>query len=332
MINIITIDFSKINGPGKVVKNLIKGLDKIKYPYVINKDINATKRCYIPNRLMALLKLQKAKSKVIVGPNLFVLPDEIPSYVKLRDTIYLQPSQWALDLWKMLGFNKALLKVWPTGIDTDSFYPVRQSNKKITVYHKKRSKQELEQIENTLQRMGLDYHKVTYGNYDEQEYRTILKSTSFIIWYGCHESQGIALQEALASGVPVLVFDVKSLSEQVPCPHWPSRIREFEVTSAPYFDSRCGIKTKDLNTLRQSIEFMVDNLKSFRPREFILENLSLAKQANELIKLYEHFGLSTEVDYDEKPMSNKEFSESKIEKITLMCLRLKRKLRICLRH
>ncbi|MBA7531355.1 hypothetical protein ES705_23567 [subsurface metagenome] len=324
MINIITIDFSKIRGPGKVVNNLIKGLDEIKYPYVINKDINATKRCYIPNRLLALLKLQKAKSKVIVGPNLFVLPDEIPSYVKLRDTIYLQPSQWTLELWNMLGFNRALLKVWPTGIDTDSFYPVHQSNKKITIYNKKRSIHELEQVETTLQQMGLDYHKVIYGNYDEQEYRNILKSTSFIIWHGCHESQGIALQEALASGVPVLVLDVKSLFEQVPCPRLPSRIRAFEVTSAPYFDNRCGIKTKDINTLRQSIEFMMDNLKSFRPREFILENLSLAKQANELVKLYEHYGLSTEDGYDEKPMSNNEYSDGIVGKIIHMFITLRK--------
>ena len=91
MINIITRDFSRTTGPDKVVRNLLRGLDKIGYPYVINKDINATKRCYMPNRRAPLLKLRIAKSKVTVGPNLYVLPHDIHWFVSLKKTIYLQP-------------------------------------------------------------------------------------------------------------------------------------------------------------------------------------------------------------------------------------------------
>ena len=81
-----------------------------------------------------------------------------------------------------------------------------------------------------------------------------------------------------------------------------------------------------MRDMKISIEFMMDNLKSFRPCEFILENLSLEKQANELVRFYEHFGLRTQDGYDEKPISNKEFSECRISRIILMLNMLEKKL------
>jgi len=319
MLNIITTDFSEINGPAKVVQNLIKGLEKIKYPYVINKDINATQRCYIPNRRTALLKLRKAKSRVIVGPNLFLTPYDIPWYISLRDTIYLQPSHETIESWELFGFNHAPMKVWATGIDTDSFYPVKCNNRKVTIYHKCRKKKELNQIENTLKEMGIDYYKVIYGGYNEKEYKEILKNTSFIIWHGHQESQGIALQEALASDIPILVCDVASWRDQVPRYSWPKPMHnlldKLRVTAVPYFDDRCGIKIIDLTKLKEAIEYMQDNLTEFQPREFIIENLSLEKQAKELISLYDRWGLHVEEGYGERLLSNEGFSDNRIIRV-----------------
>jgi len=312
MLNIITLDYSTVSGPSKVVLNLIKGLNKIKYPYVINKDINSTKRCYIPNRRAALPLIKKAKSKIIVGPNLYVLPNEIQWFIDFKDCIYVQPCQWALDLWKMLGFERATLKIWPVGIDTDSFYPQKSSQKKVTIYHKKRSKEELYVIENVLKKMNISYQKINFGNYDEESYRNILQNTSFMIWHGCHESQGIALQECLSSDIPVLVYDVRTLFEETgKAYYWPKQLNRFKVTAAPYFNSTCGLIINDLEQLKQSIEYMFDNLNKFSPREFILENLSLEKQAKDLIALYDQFGLNLQEGYQEHLLNKKDLSSAK---------------------
>lgn len=310
MINIITRDFSRATGPDKVVRNLLRGLDKIGYPYVINKNINATKRCYMPNRRAPLLKLRIAKSKVTVGPNLYVLPRDIHWFVSLKNTIYLQPCEWPAQLWRELGFRRAPIKVWPTGIDTDEFYPKNGiQEKKILVYHKMRDKSELEMIEKTLQEMRLHYHKIMYGSYKEADYKEAIWQSSFIIWHGRHESQGIAAQEAMACNIPILVCDVKSLFEEIGGYPWPESVRDFEVTAAPYFDERCGLKIMDLSKLKQSIEYMFDNLSQFSPRDYVLENLSLEKQALKFVQLWEYWGLTVKQGYSEELFTNADYRD-----------------------
>jgi len=311
MINIITKDFSGNRGPDKVVRNLVKGLDKVGYPYVINKDINATKRCYIPNRRAVLLMLRKAKSKVVVGPNLYVLPHDIDWFISLKNTVYLQPCEWAAQLWRELGFRRVPIRVWPTGIDTDEFYPRNGiQEEKILVYHKMRDKTELQMIEKTLQQMRLNYQKITYGSYKEADYKEALWRTSFVIWHGTHETQGIAMQEAMACNVPLLVCDIKSLFEEIGgYPFWPACVRNFKVTAAPYFDERCGLKIADLSKLEQSIEYMFDNLSQFSPRDYVLENLSLEKQALKFVQLWEHWDITVKQGYSEKLFINTNYRD-----------------------
>lgn len=286
MVNILTIDFSSITGPSKVVQNLIKGLNKIGYPYIINKDINVTPYCYIPNNRTALPYIKKTKSTVIVGPNLYVLPRDIPWFIDLNGCIYLQPCEWVVNLWKNCR-SKLVLKVWPVGIDTDAFSPKNnQTKKKIAIYHKMRSRNELNLIKAKLQQMKLDYNLILYGKYSEQIYKEILQQTSLLIWHGRHESQGIALQEAMACNVPILVCDVDSLAEGKNGYSWSPSLFKFKVTAAPYFDYRCGIKISDLSGLEQTVIEMLDNLPNYHPRQYILENLSLQKQAIEFVAFF----------------------------------------------
>lgn len=310
MINIITRDFSRTRGPNKVVRNLLKGLDKIGYPYVINKDINATKRCYIPNRRAPLLKLRIAKSKVTVGPNVYVLPHDIHWFVSLKNTIYLQPCEWTAQLWRELGFRRAPIKVRPTGIDTDEFHPKNGiQKKKILVYHKMRDKAELEMIEKTLQEMRLHYHKIMYGCYKEADYKEAIWQSSFIVWHGRHESQGIAMQEAMACNVPILVCDVKSLFEQRSGYSWPESLSNFKVTAAPYFDERCGLRMIDLSKLKQSIEYIFDNFSRFFPRDYVVENLSLEGQALKFVQLWEYWDLTVKQGYSEKLFTDTDYRD-----------------------
>ena len=117
-------------------------------------------------------------------------------------------------------------------------------------------------------------------------------------------SAGLAipsLNAVLASDVPILVCDVKSVVEEVGVNyHWHERDINFRVTAAPYFDSRCGKIIYDLEDLINGMKYMFDNLSNFKPREFVLENLSLDGQARKLLSFWEHWDLSYDEGLNEK--------------------------------
>ena len=88
--------------------------------------------------------------------------------------------------------------------------------------------------------------------------------------------------------VPILVLDALSLFDQYPSPMtmFPERLRSFRTSAAPYFDARCGIILDSMDRLEDGLHLMRERLDCFRPREFVLENLSLEKQAREFVSLF----------------------------------------------
>jgi len=301
MLNIISrsIVSSRTSGPRKVVENLIKGLDEIGYPYTINAQLDACARVWIHDDIDALREVVKLHNvAAVVGPNLYITPGQIPEDLDLSKILYIHPSPWVMDMWKENGFNRAPLAAWPTGIDTSVFSQSTQNKTSVLVYFKERYPEELAHVEKLLITKNINYTILHYGNYTEDTYQKLLATSRYIIWIGRQESQGIALEEALATNVPVLVWDVPRLG------HWQSTPASMAVfseqennfigaTSAHYFDTRCGIITKEKDTLSGDIDHFEKNWETFTPRQYILEELNLAKQARELIMFYQtHFNLS----------------------------------------
>jgi hypothetical protein len=88
---------------------------------------------------------------------------------------------------------------------------------------------------------------------------------------GSHESQGFAVQEALASNVPLIVLDADCIADEINQRH---RI-DVAATTVPYWDSRCGIKlTKPYDDVTNAIHQMKKEYGTYKPREFILDTLS----------------------------------------------------------
>ncbi|MEI8248964.1 MAG: hypothetical protein WCG07_00500 [Candidatus Taylorbacteria bacterium] len=314
MLNIISRSYveGEINGPQKVVTTLIKGLNKINYPYCINKDLTATSQVWIHDDPVAFEQACRRGIKALAGPNIYVLPRHIPKDIDLSSIVYIQPTEWITTFWKRLGFSACPIDVWPSAIDTDTFTARTQPEKgSVLIYHKQRSIEELDFVVNIFKKKNIPYQIIRYGSYEQKEYIDALKNTTYICWLGRHETQGIALEEALAMNVPALVWDVHALG------HWLPRKKDQDlytaeeliypdVTSAEYFDERCGIKTKDKDAIERSIDTMESNWRTYTPRDYIVENLNPEKQARALINLYQkHFNISYEQGIRETMRNNK---------------------------
>src|ERR1035437_5735629 len=294
MLNIISRSYveGEVNGSNKVVNNLIKGLKKLGYPYCINKDLQATSQLWIHDDPLALGEAARLKLEAIAGPNIYILPKNIPENINMSHLVYIQPSKWIRDFWLETGFKRCPLDVWPSAIDTEEFSErPRPQDGNVLIYYKQRYAEELDFIKDLLEKKSIKYEVITYGSYDQKEYVEKLKNSRYVFWLGRHETQGIALEEALAMNVPMIVWDVNSIGQ------WMPRIKDSKIytheestykntTSAEYFDERCGIKTKVQDEIESSIEKMEMDWNTFSPRQYILENLGLEKQARELLYLY----------------------------------------------
>lgn len=293
-----------VRGPKKVLYNTLKGLDDIGIKYVFNKPINEYKYNWIHDDQKAIIEAGFVGKPVLVGPNTAVLPKDLPIFRKKlpKGSIYIHPGKWSADVWKSLGYNEVKLDFWPAGIDIDEFgVPDRTKSSKILLYFKERDLALLEQAKNILKDLKLQYILIRYGFYEEQEYKKALQESRFGIWIGCSESQGIGLQEALATDLPMVVLDATSIFDTIPTYSgykFPKSLKSTRTTSVPYFDSRCGIVIEDIQYLEKTIKFMEKHVNDYSPRAFIKENLSLQKSAKQLIGFFKQMHIQTETSYN----------------------------------
>jgi hypothetical protein len=294
MLNIISraIVSKRTHGPRKVVENLMQGLDAIGVPYVLNQGLTATGALWIHDDPIALETLIKLHPEIaaVVGPNMYSTPRSLSNLTLPNTILWLSPALWVQEFWQASGFEHEPHAVWPVGIDTTRLAPDPSVKKDtVLVYVKQRSDAEVRRVTQLLKERNIPYTLMRYGTYAEAEYVRILKRARAIIWIGRSESQGIALQEALAADVPALVWDIPSFGS------WDGGGKErftaqelafTEATAVPYFSSACGLRFTKKEELPTILETFMEKLGSFSPRTYIAEHLSLAGQAQAFIELY----------------------------------------------
>jgi hypothetical protein len=265
----------KEKGPGKVVDNLIKGLDLSGIKYRINSDGDVNLILQNCNRLSGNL------SKCFLGPNICTLPIDnqyvmnMYSYNKL-----LVPSEWVKNLYKR-WIPEEKIEIWPVGIDTDKFTDKSKCEKEydFLVYFKRRNTQDLHSVLSKLKENNLTYKVLEYGNYVESEFIDFISKSKYGFVVDNCESQGIAIQEMMSCNLPLIVFDSKE---------WVDRGDQFkcESTSVPYWDSeRCGVVIDQIDDFNLSF---ID--RKYDSRDFITENLSLNSSILKLEKIIAYNG------------------------------------------
>ncbi len=280
-----------ITGPNKVVKSLVKGLGLIKFPYLINKQPIEGDVVWFHDDVKALVRFQNECNlgTCIVGPNIS-LTDNCD--IDHTNIILLQPSVWANQFCRQYRYDKSPTVVWAAGVDSEAFSrDDKQNRSTVLIYFKQRFEYELNMVENFLKNRNIKYDVIRYGSYKEEDYKKLLNTTKYVIWIGRQESQGIALLEALAMGVPMVVWDVLCAGHWNPVSKNDKKFfsqgeTAFDgATSCPYFNTDCGYVEKNFDELKNKISLMETNFLSFDPSKYVRDNLSPEKQAKVFLEI-----------------------------------------------
>lgn len=293
MLNIISLQAlrKKTTWPSKVAKNLMKWLDLIWEPYIINWNPKIFKNIYILDDENSFLNLDKFPDdcEILAWPILHWKKD-IPE--KIQDKYrFVYASNWIKNLWDKYEWHKNSI-VRPVWIDIYKYKPIITTKDKVIIYSKKREPKDIQYCENILQKLNIKYELISYDTwYREDYFMDILQKTKYCIRIWCSETQWIALEEILSMNIPILVWDIHKINDRSPKTEY-DRIsfqwneREEFATSAEYFSNSCWIRFYEKNKLENNIKIMEKDYKNFSPRKYIEENLSLEKQAKEILAFY----------------------------------------------
>jgi hypothetical protein len=274
----INISYNYIsNGPGKVVTNLILGLEKSGVEFKTNQSPLPEDKLLILQETQLLY--QNINNEKVIGPNICTLPIDNQYVMNQNYKKMIVPCEWVKQLY-MRWLPEEKLFIWAAGIDTDLFYDMSQKDKDIDclIYFKRRDESELKSVISLLTEHNQTFDIVRYGGYLEKDLIALLERSRYCIVVDKCESQGIAIQEIMSSNTPLLVWDTIV---------WDDRGDEFKIdaTSVPYWDDICGVKVSNFEELKNKFLFFISDLKKYKPRDFILENLTLDKSAKKIIEI-----------------------------------------------
>jgi hypothetical protein len=276
-----------------VVSNLCLGLDRLGVQYAVNvpfRHLRDDAALAVLGRGRYALRGYDRPNRIVAGIGLMTHPGEWPTLCDDYPVVrYLQHSAWTSAIYKPYFGSRCA--IWPVGIDTEAWKPERAvRNIDVLLYDKllwDRPAYEaalLQPLLALLQRRGLKFTVVRYGHYSEHEYRALLANTRSMIFLSPHESQGLAYQECLSSGVPILAWDQGWWLD-------PNRVKwgapNVPATSVPYFDARCGETFDGFKEFELKLDDFLARLRggSYDPRGFVLENLTLEARAQAFLEI-----------------------------------------------
>ena len=279
----------------KVFTSLCQGLDRTGAPYIKNLPFRRLEKddtVIVLGVGKGVLKGYDRPNPIVAGIGLMTHPAEWPDlFQQYPVKVYLQHSEWTAAIYRKYFGDHC--DIWPVGIDTDKWRPVRPAHEKdidVLVYDKimferdSMEKELLLPIIDCLDQERRSYRIIRYGTYQEEEFRDLLSQAKTMVFLCEHESQGIAYQEAMAMDVPLFAWDQGKWLD-------PNRFAwgetDVPATSVPYFDERCGMKFRNAIVFSETFKFFWDKATngSFSPRSYTLENLTLEKSARTMIEI-----------------------------------------------
>jgi hypothetical protein len=208
--------------------------------------------------------------RLLAGPNLVILPSDEPELMTAPEIdLCLVPSEWVKRLYEEDSPElQGRVAVWPAGVDP-SYWTPGEPSRRALVYVKRvdgqRNIQDVEvaRVRTTLEHAGFDVVLLEYGSFKPSAYRSALQRADLMVFFSPTESQCLALVEAWAADVPTLVWRCGRL-EYKGC--------VYEGSSAPYLSAATGATF--FGDFEDLIARWEELRRSFRPREWVLQNMT----------------------------------------------------------
>ena len=281
-------------GHKMVFLNLVKGLDRIGVPYRVNDFGHARRN---PEELACIvgkpevLSDHEWENPVLFGASVFSHPLNCPDlFERYPVRRILVPGEWMREMFEPYYGDR--VSAWPVGIDTDKWAPTGAPKDtdfllydKIHWDYERYAEELVRPIRDELDRRGLSYVGLRYGSYQPTDLAAALRRCRGAIVLGEHETQGIAYQQMLSSGVPVLAWDRGGYWRDPE--FYPDRVKFGPVSSVPYWDERCGVTFAGAGEFNGALSEFLDELAAgrFAPRDYVLENLTLEKCARSYVSI-----------------------------------------------
>ena len=220
------------------------------------------------------------RNPILFGAAVYSHPLADPDLLKrLPVRKVLVPGEWMRQMCE--PYYGGAVVDWPVGIDTESWKRDLDTQKtfdfllydKVRWEHQNYELTLIEPIRQELRRRGFTYSEIRYGYYEEETFREKLRTSRAMIFLCEHETQGIAYQQALACGIPILAWDRRGYWRDPE--FYPHRVKFGPVTSVPYWDERCGRTFADAGEFPEQLSQFWADLTRYSPRDYILENLTL---------------------------------------------------------
>lgn len=265
------------SGPHKRINNLLKtfrndklvSFNKFKHDnhYIVQFDK------FGQDVLDRIISKKNSSTKVLIGPlydleqntklnSLINKHNFIKKLVASERTYLNQPL-------KDSNFNLENAVICPSGViseeDLLSNILSKSKNGECLIYFKKREKNDLEKLINFLEFKKQKYNLFEYGHYKNNELKRAAMTNSFGITLSCAESQGFAIQELMASNLPLLIWDQKTNNYGG---------LDLPASTVTTWNDNCGLIVDNFNSLKDNFEKFKNNLDSYNPANLVHERLT----------------------------------------------------------
>lgn len=261
-------------GPQAVAASLRRGLTALGRPFELDPPRPAPGAVGVLSSVDALreaIEWRRAgtAARLVAGPNLVVLPSDARELLTAPEVdLCVVPSEWVKELYEDdLPELRGRVAVWPAGVDAAFWSPDGPPERRALIYrkllpgHHNATDADLAAARAALERAGYAVEELTYGTFTLDAYREALRRAELLVFFSPTESQGLALVEAWATGVPTLVWDCGRLDYQG---------RTFRTSSAPYLSERTGAAFADA----AGLDALLAAERSYEPREWVLEHMT----------------------------------------------------------
>ena len=272
-------------------RNLRQGLEQLGCDVHVNDFAHARRN---PGQVIGIAGFPEVYDRVrlpnpaVFGPGYVPRPAELEAMTAhLNIRIFTQPSEWYCQIWRgQLGdrvqpmFVPIIVEDWPD-------LSAERKTHDVVIYDKIRWHRDemvprlLHRVQDHLRLRGLSSVVLRYGDHQVADFKAALRAARSMVFLCEHETQGLAYQEAMASGIPVFAWNEGILVDSVESRLAPKGLF---APSVPYFDDRCGMTFTEA-TLEPSFDRFWASLPEFDPRSYVIEELNAKRSARAYLDL-----------------------------------------------